>query len=247
MKTTVKIIFFYLIVQVNFAIAVAQETSVPAKLLSSIGGNDIWQETKFLLFSCNGNDNANLLNNEAERSLLWNRETGECRFEGQSKKNEKLVYLFNFKTKKSLKFFVNAVDVSTQESALQEDIRQQINGDLQLLLLPTIAELKGINFSNTTAKLLNSEKLLSTSVTYNGNFYNSPIRGNLMIHENNGEIKVFENSINSISYQIDQYKDTGSGLRLPTSFVAINNKKKSCTFTTVSTFEQVEASKFTDL
>ena len=78
--------------------------------------------------------------------------------------------------------------MSTQESALQEDIRQQINGDLQLLLLPTIAELKGINFSNTTVKLLNSEKLLNTSVTYNGNFYNSPIRGNLMIHENNGEI-----------------------------------------------------------
>ena len=247
MKTILKIAFLYIIIQVDSVLGIAQENNIQIKLESSIGGIENWQNTKFLLFSCTGNDNANLLNSSSDRSLLWNRETGECRFEGQSAKNEKLVYLFNFKRKQALKLFVNAVEITTVETDLQQDIQQQINEDLKLLLLPTITELKGINFTDTKVKLLHNEKLLSTFVSYDGNFYASPIKGNLLINENNGEIKAFENTISTVNYQIDQYKDAGAGLRLPTSFIALNNKKKSCTFTTVSTFEHVEASKFTDL
>jgi hypothetical protein len=233
--------------QIDFVKGIAQENNIQTKLSASIGGTANWQSTKFLLFSCTGNDNGNQLNSSSDRSLLWNRETGECRFEGQSNKNEKLVYLFNFKSKQSLKLFVNAVDVGAIDPTLQQDIQQQINEDLQLLLLPTITELKGINFTDTKVKLLHNEKLLSADVTYDGNFYSSPIKGSLLINENNGEIKVFENYLTGTSYQIDQYKDAGAGLKLPTSFIASNNKKKSCTFTTVSTFEHVESLKFTDL
>lgn len=247
MKTILKIVFLYVILQIDSVLGIAQENNIQMKLQSSIGGIENWQNTKFLLFSCTGNDNSNLLNSTSDRSLLWNRETGECRFEGQSKKNEKLVYLFNFKRKQSLKLFVNAIEVNTIEPALQEDIQQQINEDLQLLLLPTITELKGINFTDIKAKLLHNEKLLSTFISYDGNFYASSLKGNLLINENNGEIKAFEDTISMVNYQVGQYKDAGAGLRLPTSFIALNNKKKSCTFTTVSTFEHVEASKFTDL
>ncbi|MBB2953213.1 MULTISPECIES: hypothetical protein [Sphingobacterium] len=247
MKTILKIAFLYIIMQMNAVLGIAQESNIQMKLESSIGGIENWQNTKFLLFSCTGNDNANLLNSSSDRSLLWNRETGECRFEGQSTKNEKLVYLFNFKRKQPLKLFVNAVEIKTIETALQRDIQQQVNEDLKLLLLPLITELKGINFTDIKVKLLNNEKLLSTFVSYDGSFYDGPIKGNLLINENTGEIKAFENTISMVNYQVDQYKDAGSGLKLPTSFIALNNKKKSCTFTTVSTFEHVEASKFTEL
>ena len=247
MKTIIRIAFLYLVVQLNFALGIAQENNIQSKLWASLGGADNWQDTKFLLFSCSGNDNSTVLNSDVERSLLWNRETGECRFEAQSKKNEQLVYLFNFTTNKPLKLFINAVEVATIDPALQQDIRHQINEDLYLLLLPTIGDLKGISFSDTKVKLLNNEKQLSTIVAYDGDFYGSPINGTILINANSGEINAFENSIKSIDYQIDQYKDAGSGLRLPTSFNAVNNKKKSCTFTTVSTFEHVESSKFTDL
>lgn len=246
MSTILKITFLILIIQINSVLGIAQENNIQMKLSTAIGGSIKWQDTKFLLFSCSGNEHSNLLDDRADRSLLWNRETGECRFEGQSKNKEKLVYLFNFKSKQSLKLFINAVEVGI-EQAWQQDIQEQINADLQLLLLPTLSELKGISFTDIKIKLLHNEKLLSSYVKYDENFYNSPIQGRLLINENSGEIKAFDNNLNGINYQVDQYQDAGAGLKLPTSFIATNNNKKSCTFTTVSTFEHVESSKFTEL
>ncbi|UIR55594.1 hypothetical protein LZQ00_15155 [Sphingobacterium sp. SRCM116780] len=247
MKNSIVIIFSLIFLQLNIGLGLAQENNIQTKLWSSIGGTGNWNETTILLFSCSGNNDSDILKNESVRSLLWNRATGACRFEGLSKNNERLVYLFNFKSNKPLKLFISDDETNNITNEFHQDIIHQVKDDLGLLLLPTLADLKGVNFTDKVTKLVNNEKLISTQVESKTNFFNDQLLGNLLISEKTGEIKVFKNLTTGITYQVDQYKDTGSGLRLPTSFTASQNKKKSCTFATVSSFVQVEASKFTDL
>lgn len=225
----------------------AQEINIQQVLWTGIGGQQNWLDTNYLMYNCYGNDASDLLKNNTERSLLWDKKNGNCRFEGIAKNGEEIIYLFNLITEKSIKLGINNVEEQNLDPNLTKAIMLQIKKDLQLMLLPTIIDIKGTNFNHIEDKLSNGEKLIYVNVLSKLPFYGSSINGILSISEKSGEIKGFDNTNTDLHYQIENYKDTGSGLILPSSFLVADNKQKSCTFTIISSFLQVEVTKFTDL
>lgn len=248
MKTLAKILLSCMLFIIFPKPIFAQEDSLSKQIWLSIGGQDKWNSLQYLAFSANGNSISEQLSND-ERKFLFNRSTGECRFDGYSGP-EQVTYLFNFKggTSGADKLFIGG-NLTTDNQELKGTIKNQLFTDLHLLLLPTLIEQKSIQLKNKDEKFVDGQKLTIASMTSSGLVLGNKLDGLLYIDQNTGEIIRYDYSdkTEKISYEVSKYKEIGDGIRLPSSFTAANNEKRTCIFSSISSFVQVEQKKFKEL
>src|SRR5690606_29210312 len=120
-----------------------------------------WDNTNYILFTANGND---LRPFQDSRKFLINRKSGQARFEGKSNDGEQIVSLFNFKTEKLTKFFVNGVEIKqidTEVLELFNKINTHVKEDATFLFSPALIEQPATKTGKTSSKLFDAEKLQS--------------------------------------------------------------------------------------
>lgn len=248
MKTLANILLGFMLFIIFPKPIFAQEDSLSKQIWLSIGGQDKWNSLQYLAFSAKGNSVSEQLSNE-ERKFLFNRSTGECRFDGYSGPDQ-VTYLFNFKggTNGADKLFIDG-SLTTDNQELKQSIKNQLFTDLHLLLLPTLIEQKSIQLKNQDEQFVGGQKLTVASMTSSGLVFGTKLDGLLYIDQNTGEIIRYDYSdkIEKISYEVSKYKEIGDGIRLPSSFIAANNEKRTCIFSSISSFLQVEQKKFKEL
>src|SRR5258708_9158119 len=64
-------------------------------MMQAMGGEDAWQKAHFVRFDFRVIDGNKV---QAERSHLWNKQTGQYRLEDKSKEGQRRVVLFNLAT-----------------------------------------------------------------------------------------------------------------------------------------------------
>lgn len=246
MKTLSNILLVFMLSILCQAHLSAQDDSLNRQIWRSIGGQDKWDSLQYLAFSAKGNTMSEELSNE-ERKFLFNRTTGECRFDGYSG-SDQVTYLFNFKGSGTDKLFIGG-NVVTDGQEIKKSIKNQLFVDLNLLLLPTLIEQKSIQLKNQKEQFLGGQKLTIASITSSGEVLGSKLDGLLYIDQNTGEITRYDytDKTEKISYEISRYKEIGDGIRLPSLFSCASNAKKSCVFSSISSFVQVEQKKFKEL
>ena len=104
MKTLSNILLVFMLSILSHGHLSAQDDSLNNQIWRSIGGQDKWDSLQYLAFSAKGNIVSEELSNE-ERKFLFNRTTGECRFDGYSG-SDQVTYLFNFKSSSMDKLFI---------------------------------------------------------------------------------------------------------------------------------------------
>ncbi|MGJ1341480.1 hypothetical protein [Sphingobacterium spiritivorum] len=219
------------------------------KLWEGIGGKSKWDETHFILFSAAGNNTSTFIENP--RKFLINRQNGDCRFEGATSSGDEITLLFNYRTNKIRKLYVNEVEQTNLDNFSAKNfplITRQFKQDVSLLFLPTVLGSKQFKTGDAQQKIVDAEKL--TVVTVNSTTdLNVKLNGKLFFNSESGKIRRWELSAedDSVQYLIDNFKDIGDGLILPTTFKSLNDNSKSVIFSTVAAFVDMELSKFTTL
>jgi len=210
-------------------------------LLKGIGGKEKWDSANYILFTVRGNDAKPLQN---DRKFLIKPTSGQARFEGQSNGGDNIVTLFNFKTGKLSKLFVNGTEVKQMNSETTElftQINAQFKKDITFLFLPALIEQPDTKTGKITSKILNAEKLQSLPFVLEGGF-----SGEVLFNNETGQIKQFIDE-NGNTYLVNEYKDIGGGLFLPTNFRNLDNQEKNLFFSTVAAFTEMEESRFSTL
>ncbi len=227
----------------------AQETVSTNKLWEGIGGKAKWEETHFILFSASGNNVSNFIENP--RKFLINRKNGDSRFEGSTSSGDQIVLLFNYKNNKIKKLYVNEVEQTNIENFAVKNfpiISEQFKKDISLLFLPTTLGNKQLKPDDVQQKIVDTEKLTMINVS-TASEVNIRISGKLYFNSDSGRIRRWEldTEDGNVQYMVDNYKDIGAGLILPTTFKSSNDNSKSVIFTTVAAFVDMELSKFSSL
>jgi len=228
---------------------IAQETVSINKLWEGIGGKAKWDETHFILFSASGNSVSSIMENP--RKFLINRKNGDSRFEGSTSSGDEIVLLFNYKTNKIKKLYLNEVEQTNLETFASKSfpmISEQFKKDISLLFLPTILGTRQFKSSELQQKIVDTEKLTTVSVNSTSDM-NVRISGKLYFNSDNGRIRRWDPTTDedTVQYLVDNYKDIGAGLILPTTFKSLNDNNKSVAFTTVAAFVDMELTKFSSL
>lgn len=228
---TVLILFFLF---VDFNKLSAQE----GKDLIQSAISDKWANTRYLFYAAIGSSTIPGFNHE--RTFLIDKKTADCRFEGTNKNNESIVLLFNYKTKRTKKYFVNAQESKDNGDELAENIFNQFFADTQLLFLPAFLAENPTSIKDVSQKIINANKINILSFTNLPTLGEKTINGKILL-TNKGEIKsIF---VDNTEYNTSLSKDIGGGILLPTKFEGQNSYR----FQTVAAFTQVEIGKFTNL
>src|SRR5690606_32054281 len=178
-------------------------------LWKGVGGKEKWEQTTYILFTVNGNGSKYI---QDGRRFLIHRSSGRARFEGRTEKGSNLVVLFNYKTGKLKKYYINGEEISSS-SEIQESfnkVQEQFQRDNEFLFLSTKTELHQAK-SKVSSRIVNAEKLLSIPIQLPHN----NISGELLFHPETGWIKQISES-NGGTYLVNGYKDIGGGIYLPT-------------------------------
>ena len=246
MRTLSNILLVFLLTIFCPKLIFAQNDSLSKQVWSSIGGKQKWDSLQYLAFSAKGNVVSEQLSNE-ERKFLFNRSTGECRFDGYSGADQ-VTYLFNYKSAGGDKLFVAGNSVSDGQE-IKRSIKSQLFADLSLLLLPTLIEQKNVQLKNQDERFIGGQKLAVVNISSSGPVFGEKLDGLIYIDQNTGEITRYEytDSNGKVTYEVSKYKEIGDGIRLPSVFNAAGNDKKTCIFPAISSFVQVEQKKFKEL
>lgn len=208
-----------------------------------IGGKQSWEDARYFMFSCNTTLYQSM---QGTHTYLWDRATGNCRFEGINERQEKLIALFNTKDRKG-KIFVDNILLSPTDSAqkLLEPIINNFYNDSFWLFFPQ-------KLIDPSTFVINDPELIGNTRYYvvelNTPQLNVDIhRSKLFIDTNTGRIFQWQalSESNEVLYNLitSDFKDVGGGLTLITSFND-TNAKVTITYPIASALINVEADKF---
>lgn len=203
----------------------------------STGEANKWANTRYLLYTAVGPSNIAGFGND--RTFLIDKRTGDCRFEGTNKNSENIVLLFNYKTKRTKKYFINTQESKENIADLAENIFTQFFNDTQMLFLPAFLSNNPSSITDVSQKIFDADKVNIISFSHLPTFGDTAIDGKISV-TNKGEIKSI--SIDHTAFKASVTKDIGEGILLPTVF----ENRETYRFQTVAAFTEMEAGKFTD-
>lgn len=224
------------------------QPQVVSKIWDGIGGKDNWTNARYFMFSCIGEDTLSAL--QSERAYLWDKQTGECRFEGLTIEDEELIVLFNIKTEITQgQVFVdrNRLNQAPEATEIITAVKEQFEKDASFIFLPTLLEGKASSINLEDEKLVGSKKYMIVHVKNPNTSFESAIEGQLFIDALSGRIQRWhpqDNSVSDKTYLVGGFKDIGGGLILPTQFTD-SNGTNHISYPLAAALVNIEPQKFT--
>ncbi|MGK6350138.1 hypothetical protein [Parapedobacter sp. DT-150] len=218
------------------------DIQVETKVWEAMGGKANWQLARYFMFSCVGGDDHSFI--RGERTYLWDRQTGNCRFEGVTTVDEALIVLFNIKTAKGTVYVNGAPSSSPQTAAdIIKEVTAEFERDAYLLFLPTVLEGDNVTYAVEGEKLIGSNQFTVINVKNNRTAFEAAVEGQLFIDTQTGKIQEWKSNPDSAHFSVSGFKDIGGGLVLPTRFVG-SDTTQSITYPLAAALVNIEAQKF---
>jgi len=187
------------------------------KLWEAIGGRDNWRNARYFMFSCVGGSTSSFAH--GERTYLWDKQEGNCRFEGTTTDNESVVALFNIKTNEG-SVYLNGEKLSNPNTSagVIKDVAAEFERDAYLLFLPTALDGDQASYSVTGEKLVGSQRFTVVALRNRKTSFESSVDGELYIDAQTGMIQQWRSDHHRDYVTVGGFKDIGGGLVLPTRF-----------------------------
>jgi len=218
------------------------QSDIVDKLWTAIGGKENWQNARYFMFSCTGGDNHSFA--QGVRKYLWDKQSGNCRFEGITTDDEAVIVLFNIKTTKGT-VYINGVKLDnphTTEDVIDEVIAE-FDRDAHFLFLPTVLEGEGASYTIAGEKLVGSQRFTVVNVTNRKTSFEVAVEGQLYVDSQTGEVQQWRPSHDTNQFSIGGFKDIGGGLILPTRFTG-KDTTTSITYPLAAALVNIEGQKF---
>lgn len=215
------------------------------KVWDAAGGKKTWKNSRFLTFAFAPEKDGKIV---FKRSHLWDRYTGDYRFESKTASNQTLLVLFNVNNQKG-KSFINGKPLSDSLNAVEiKKAYGYFINDSYWLLAPLKLEDPGVSVT-----LENQEDIEGTLCdVLHLNFDKVGITPGdqywLYVDSKSGLVKrwkfLLQDSDEPGVFNWTTYKDLGGGLKLSTRKENIN-ENNAITFPVASVLISVEPEKFT--
>ncbi len=219
----------------------AQSDEVSEKIWASLGGKQQWENARYFMFTCQG---PHAQAHASPASYLWDRHTGNCRYEGTTADKGELVVLFNLNHTTGQVFIDNVAQDSAELVAKTIDnVRQGFKKDAELLFLPAIQDGKNAQLSLASERLVGASRQFVVQVKNEETVYGADAAGTIHVDAQSGRIRHW-NPQRGVSYEVSGYKDIGGGLFLPTRFVAAQGRE-NVVYSVAAALVHIESQKFT--
>ena len=242
-----KTIYLFFTAIIVFSLCVVGQTKedVIEKVWEGAGGKKIWKDSRFLTFVFEPEKDGKT---SIRRSHLWDRYTGDYRFESNTADNQKLIVLFNIKNQKGTSYLNSkALSDSANVKQIEKAYSYFIN-DSYWLLAPLKLEDEGVIVSLEDTEVIEGINCEVLHLTF-GNLGLTP--GDqywLYVNSESGQIKRWKFLLKGKKepgiFDWVNYKDLGGGLKLSTRKEDIN-QNNSINFPVASVLISVERQKFT--
>ncbi|MGV3762916.1 hypothetical protein [Parapedobacter sp.] len=219
----------------------AKENDLADKLWDAAGGRENWQNARYFMFSCAGGNHSF---SQGERKYLWDKQTGNCRFDGVTTDDERITVLFNIETGEGT-VYLN--DVKLDNPRITEDIiaetTEAFHQDARLLFLPTVLDGNQASYRIKGEKLVGSQRFTVVDIENKRTSFEDTVAGQIYVDSQTGQIHQWWPSDSSGGYSIGNYKAIGSGLVLPTRFTG-NDTTTSINYPIAAALVHIEGQKF---
>ncbi len=215
------------------------------KVWDGAGGKKTWEDSRYLTFTFAPQRDGKTL---IKRTHLWDRYTGNYRFEGTTAANESLLVLFNVNTRKG-KSFINGEPLADSLNNVQvtKAYGYYIN-DAYWLIAPLKLQDPGVNVNLEDEEDVDGTLCPVLHLTFNNVGLTSGDQYWLYVNPENGQIKrwkfLLEGQKEPGIFNWTDYKDLGGGLNLATTKQNVN-QNQAITFPVASVLVSVEKGKFT--
>ncbi|SEK22450.1 hypothetical protein [Parapedobacter koreensis] len=215
---------------------------VANKLWEAIGGKENWLNARYFMFSCIGGDNQSAI--QGERKYLWDKQTGNCRFEGLTTDDENLIVLFNIKTTSGT-VYLNGTKLDNPRTTadIVKEIAIEFEKDAYLLFLPTALEGDNATYTVAEEKLVGAQRFTVVNIKNRKTSFEGAVDGQLYVDSQTGQAQRWRPSQVSNYFVISGFKDIGGGLVLPTRFIG-NDTTTSITYPLAAALVNIEGQKF---
>ncbi len=219
------------------------ESNLIDKLWEAVGGRENWQNARYFMFSCTGGRHSFA---QGERKYLWDKQTGNCRFDGITTDDEVITVLFNIETKAGTVYMNDILleNPRTTEDIITE-ITEEFHKDAQFLFLPTALGGDQVSYRITGEKLVGSQRFTVVNLENKHTSAEAAVTGQLYIDSQTGRIHQWWPSHETSGYSVGNYKAIGSGLVLPTQFTS-SDTATSVTYPIAAALVHIEGQKFSE-
>ena len=241
--TKVKLNLFILLLGcVSNVFSQGSETNMSDNIWEAIGGKDNWKNARYFMFSCSGGHNR--LFTQGKRTYLWDKQDGDCRFEGITTDDESILALFNVKTLNG-SVYLNGEKLSNPKTTADviKEVSTEFEQDASLIFLPTVLEGDHVSFSVTSEKLIGSQRFTVMDIKNPKTSFETAVDGQLYVDAQTGRLHQWLPNDGQHHYTIGGFKDIGGGLILPTRFIA-NDSTENITYPLAAALVNIEAQKF---
>ena len=220
----------------------ATQSDIVDKLWAAIGGKENWQNARYFMFSCIGGDNHSFA--QGERIYLWDKQSGNCRFEGMTTDDEAIIALFNIKTNEGT-VYINGVklDNPLTTSDIIHEVTAEFDRDAHLLFLPTVLAGDQASYTVEGEKLIGSQRFTVINVRNQKTSFEAAVDGQLYVDTQTGQVQQWQPSQVVNQFSIGGFKDIGGGLVLPTRFIG-KDTTTSITYPLAAALVNIESQKF---
>lgn len=211
------------------------------KLWDAVGGQENWQNARYFMFSCTGGQHSFA---QGARKYLWDKQTGDCRFDGVTTDDEAVTVLFNIETSEGT-VYINHTKLKNPRTTndIIAEITEEFNRDAQLLFLPTVLEGNQASYHIAGEKLIGSQRFTVVDVKNKHTSFEASITGQLYVDSQTGRMHQWWPGNGTDGFYIGDYKAIGSGLLLPTRFTS-SDTTTSITYPIAAALTHIEGQKF---
>ncbi len=216
--------------------------AVSEKLWDAVGGKDNWRNARYFMFSCVGGSHHSFA--QGERKYLWDKQTGNCRFDGISTDDEAITALFNIGTAEGT-VYLNGVKLDNPRTAADvvDAVLAEFEKDAYFLFLPTALDGDQVHYTVLGEKLVGSQRFTVINVKNNKTRFAATVAGQLYMDTQTGRVQRWQPSEAANQFTISGFKDVGGGLVLPTRFIG-TDASTSVTYPIAAALVNIEEHKF---
>lgn len=236
---------FFALVQLSGIAFSQSKEDVIAKIWEGAGGKKNWQQSRFITFVYAPENEGRIL---FRRSHLWDRTTGNYRFESKDERNQTLLVLFNVNTLKGRSFLNgHPLDDSLSNIEIKKAHNFFINDSYWLLGHLKLEE-PGVKVLLQEPEEIDDVLCQVLYVTTESAGQNPQGQYWFYVDPENGQVKrwkvLAEGQKEAVVYDWLKLKDLGGGLKLSTRKQNID-QNNAITFPVASVLISVEPEKFT--
>lgn len=193
------------------------KADVVNKIWKNVGGKKVWEQSRFIMFEFSPEKEGKSV---MSRTHLWDRYTGDYRFESQTPDNKNLLVLFNVQNKKG-KSFIDGKPASDSLNIINiKKAYAAFVNDSYWLLVPVKLEDPGVNLKLKDPEEIEGKKYSVLHLDFDKVGLTPGDQYWLYVDPENGKIIrwkfLLQGQKEYGSFNWTDYKDLGGGLKIAT-------------------------------